>query len=71
MTDLKNLPLTRQGVRDLNAVGARPRREPSRRWICPPHLSDRFWERVNVYSDDRVLRCRACHEVIETAEGSR
>ena len=62
-TDFDKLPITRQGVRNLNNVGAPVRQALRRRRTCPPHLPG-DWE-TDKYGFTRILRCRLCRAVLD------
>lgn len=65
--------LTRQGVRNLDSVGARPRMTP-KHTLCPPHIPSGTWERAPGGAGDfgtLVRRCRACKKVVDTQESER
>lgn len=60
---LSESEFTRQGVRNLNNIGVRPKSNIGAKNTCPPHLPTAHWE-----SDDmgwRVLRCRLCRMVLD------
>lgn len=64
------LPKTRQGVRNLDFVGIRPRTTP-KRTTCPPHIPTGTWERAAGVAGDYgtlVQRCRACKQIVDTQE---
>lgn len=73
MTKFDKLPHTRQGVRNLDSIGARaPKRPPHT--LCPPHIPSGTWERAPGPAGDfgtLVRRCRACKKVVDTQESER
>jgi len=66
MGKIDKLPLTRQGVRDLNSLGTPVRQTLRKRWTCPPHLPADRWERDYDGFFTEVLRRRSCRAILDS-----
>jgi hypothetical protein len=63
------MKLTKQGVRNLNIIGPKPRTTPKPAWTCPPHLPAAYYTR-DFAEYVEVLRCRVCKEVLDSVDVS-
>lgn len=64
---MNDVPLTRQGVRNLDKLGPKPLRIRRASDACPPHLPAEQWERDET-GFLLIRRCRLCKTILDTRE---